>query len=124
MFLTKYTLNMLVENTEKALRTVQRLEIPEASSVPAFPDDVGLGGGGATPEFVFLFLKCIYEFTHGFLNLFEMLAVLNIINRSTSQQLGWCLELNWQSASPFQVNKGRNVPMFIDKNVTWMEVCE
>jgi hypothetical protein len=90
MFFTKYALDMLVEHTKKTFRAVERLEIPEASSVPAFPHDLGLGGGGPAKS-LFLFVKRIYKFNHNFLKLLKMLAILNIIDRSTSQPVGWCL---------------------------------
>lgn len=81
---------MLVEYTKQTFRAVERLEILKTSSVLIFSYNLGLGGSGSL-ESLFLFFKYIYKFSHNLLEFLEMLSVLNIINRSTSQLVERCL---------------------------------
>ena len=66
MFLTKFALDKLVEDTKKALWAMYSLKIPETSTTPALSHNLSLESIGALKPF-FLFFKGIYEFIDDFI---------------------------------------------------------
>jgi hypothetical protein len=87
---TENSLDMLVEHSEKALRAMDSLEIPETPSVPAFPHDLSLRSDKRSDRSLLLF-KSLYEFINDRLETLKMFPMLDIVDRSTSQPIRWCL---------------------------------
>lgn len=68
MFFTEHVLDMLIEYPKQTFRAIDSLEVPEATSIPRLPHDLGLRSIRSVHTF-FLVIEGIYELSHNFLEI-------------------------------------------------------